>query len=133
MSIKIVTDSGSDLLKEMAEKNNIEIVPLKVQFGEEFFVDGLDIDNNLFYKKMAESTEIPITGLPSPHDFMNVFQKIGPDNEIICITISSVTSGTNQSAHLAKEMLPEYTIEIIDSLNISMSTGMLAVCASQMA
>lgn len=133
MSIRIVADSGSDLLKETAEKHNIEIVPLKVQFGEEVFVDGIDIDNKSFYRKMAESEEIPITALPSPHDFMNTFQKIGPENEIICITISSVTSGTNQSAHMAKEMLPEYKIEIIDSLHISMSTGMLALNASKMA
>lgn len=133
MSIRIVTDSGSDLLKEVAIKNGIEIVPLKVQFGEEVFIDGVDIDHDLFYKKMGESEEVPITALPSPHDFINAFQKIGPENQIICITISAVTSGTNQSAHLAKEMLPEYTIEIIDSLHISMSTGMLALNASKMA
>lgn len=133
MSIRIVTDNGLDLLKKTAVINQIEIVPLKVQFGEEVFVDGVEINHDFFYKKMAESEHIPKTGLPSPQDFVNAFQKIGVDHEIICITISAVTSGTNQSAHLAKEMLPDYTIDIIDSMNISMSTRMLALEASKMA
>ena len=133
MAISIVVDSGSDLLKAVAQGKNIHIVPLKVSFGEESFIDGVDIDHDLFYKKMRESAHIPTTSLPSPQDFVDVFTRLGPGEEIICITISSVTSGTYQSAQIAKDMLPDYKIELVDSLNISMGAGALALRAWEMA
>jgi len=133
MGIRVVVDSGSDLLKEVAKEKRIEIVPLKVVFGEESFTDGVDIDHNSFYKKMKESQHIPATSLPAPQDFVDTFTKHGPEDEIICITISAATSGTHQSARIAKEMLPEYKIELVDSKNISMATGILALKAREMA
>lgn len=133
MGIRIITDSGSDLRKEVAEENDIEIVPLKVLFGDESFIDGQTIDHDLFYKKMKDSAHIPTTSLPSPQEFVDVFTRVGPQLEIICITISSVTSGTHQSAKIAAEMLPGYKIHLVDSLNISISTGALALKASEMA
>ena len=132
MGIRIMVDSGSDLLREVAEEKNIAIVSLKVSFGEESFVDGITIDHDLFYRKMRESQHIPATSLPSPQDFVDAFTRIGPDHEIICITISAVTSGTHQSATIAKEMLPDYKIELVDSLNISMASGALALKACEM-
>jgi DegV family protein with EDD domain len=128
-----MVDSGSDLLKEVAQDKRIEIVPLKVTFGEESFTDGIDIDHDSFYMKMRESKHIPVTSLPSPQDFVDAFTKLGPEHDIICITISSLTSGTHQSAKIAKEMLPDYKIELVDSLNISMATGALALKAWEMA
>ncbi|HSL93029.1 MAG TPA: DegV family protein [Bacillota bacterium] len=132
MAIRLVVDSGSDLLKNVAQERNIEIVPLKVAFGEESFTDGVDIDHDLFYKKMKESEHIPMTSLPSPQDFVDVFTRIGAEHEIICITISSATSGTYQSAKIASETLPDHKITLVDSMNISMATGALALKASEM-
>lgn len=132
MAIRLVVDSGSDLLKEVAHERNIAIVPLKVVFGEESFTDGVSIDHDLFYKKMKESGHIPATSLPAPQDFVDVFTTIGAEHEIICITISAATSGTYQSAKIAIEMLPEQRITLIDSMNISMATGALALKASDM-
>ena len=132
MAIKIVVDSGSDLLREVAKEKGIFIVPLKVLFGEESFIDGVEIDHDGFYKKMGESSHIPVTSLPSPQDFINTFTEIGPEHEIICITISSVVSGTHQSAKIAKESLPDYRIHLVDSLNVSMAAGELALKAWEM-
>ena len=133
MAIRIVVDSGSDLLKAVALQKQIEIVPLKVSFGGESFTDGIDIDHDLFYKKMKESKHIPATSLPSPQDFIDAFTRIGPDHEIICITISSVTSGTYQSAQIAIGMLQDYKIHLVDAMNISMASGALALRACEMA
>lgn len=129
MGIRIMVDSGSDLLKETAQEKAIEIIPLKVSFGEESFTDGVDIDNDSFYQKMKESKHVPATSLPSPQEFVDAFTRIGPDEDIICITISSVTSGTYQSAQIAMEMLPDYKIHLVDSMNISMASGALALKA----
>ena len=132
MAVRLVVDSGSDLRKHVAHERNIAIVPLKVVFGEESFTDGVSIDHDLFYKKMKESEHIPATSLPAPQDFVDVFTTIGTEHEIICITISAATSGTYQSAKIAIEMLPEQRITLIDSMNISMATGALALKASDM-
>ena len=133
MSIVVVTDSGSDIPQELADQLNIHVVPLKVRFGEESYTDRTEMDYDLFYRKMAESEDIPVTSLPSPQDFLDTFEKIGPENQIICITISSAISGTFQSANLAKDMLPDYTIKVIDSRSLSMATGRLALIADEMA
>lgn len=132
MGIRVMVDSGSDLLKDVAQEKNIAIVPLKVSFGDEAFIDGVTIDHDLFYKKMKQSPHIPMTSLPSPQDFIDAFTKIGPEHEIICITISSVTSGTYQSAQIAIEMLHNYKIHLVDALNISMASGALALKACEM-
>lgn len=132
MAVKVVTDSGSDIPQELADKLGIEVVPLKVRFGEENFIDRKEMSYDLFYKKMGESEHVPVTSLPSPQDFLDTFEKIGKENEIICITISSAISGTFQSANLAKNMLKDYSIEIIDSKSLSMVTGRLAIIAHEM-
>ncbi|KJS88387.1 MAG: hypothetical protein JM58_01060 [Peptococcaceae bacterium BICA1-8] len=132
MSIALVTDSAADLPKEYTKKHKIEVVPLTIQIGEEDFFDGVTIDNKLFYEKMAYSQSLPKTSLPSPQKFKEVFQRIGPQKQILCITISSATSGTYQSAMLAKESLPDYQIEVIDSLSISMGTGLQVMKAVEL-
>lgn len=132
MAVKVVTDSGSDIPQELANHLGIEVVPLKVRFGEESYTDRKEMSYDLFYKKMGESEHVPVTSLPSPQDFLDTFEKIGKENEIICITISSAISGTFQSANLAKNMLKDYSIEIIDSKSLSMVTGRLALIAHEM-
>ena len=50
----------------------------------------------------------------------------------MCITLSSGLSGTYESALLAKKMLNQ-EIEVIDSLNASIGTGLQVIKACQMA
>ena len=133
MALRVIVDSGSDLPVLVAQEKNIEIVPLKILFGEESFVDIIELSQDQFYYKMRESKHIPVTSLPSPQDFIDVFKKQSPEDDIVVITISSKISGTHQSAVIAKEMLPEYNIEIVDSLNVSMAAGHLALTAVEMA
>lgn len=133
MSVKVVTDSGSDLPQDLADKLGIEVVPLQVRFGEESFIDRKEMSYDQFYQKMEESDHLPVTSLPAPQVFIDAFRKIGPENEIICVTISSSISGTFESATLAKKLLKEYKIEIVDSQSLSMVTGRLALIAHELA
>lgn len=132
MSVKVVTDSGSDLPQDLADKLGIEIVPLQVRFGEECYRDRKEMDYDLFYQKMGENKDLPVTSLPAPQEFIDTFRKFGPENDIICITISSLISGTFESANLAKNLLKEYNIEVIDSKSLSMVTGRLALIAHEL-
>lgn len=132
MKIRLITDSAADLPKDYVLQHNIEVMPLKIRFGEETFTDGVDMDTNTFYEKMSTSQLLPVTSLPSPQAFKDLFEKDGNGCSILCITISSATSGTYQSALLAANEINHTEIEVIDSLNISMGTGLLVMRANDL-
>ncbi|MFD1737668.1 DegV family protein [Bacillus salitolerans] len=135
MAVRIITDSSSDLPKEIQEKYKIEIVPLYIQFGEEQFKAGVNLDNETFYRKMKESKELPKSACPAPYDFLETYKKFPKDEELIVITISKGLSGTYDSAVLAKNMLleeqPDRTIEVIDSSNGSPGMVLLIIQAAR--
>jgi len=70
---KIVTDSTSALPKEYVEKYDISVVPLKVAFGDEVYRDGIDINPELFFRKVKESSVFPKTSQPSVEDFFQTY------------------------------------------------------------
>jgi DegV family protein with EDD domain len=125
MVVRIVTDSTADLPAELASELGITVVPLIVFFGDDAYLDGVELDNSSFYQKLAASKELPRTSQPPPAAFQEAFQQLideGADG-ILSIHLSSKLSGTYQSACTARDSLPEEArkvpIEIIDSLSIS--------------
>ncbi len=135
MGIKIITDSCSDLPQEILDEYNIGVVPLEIRFGNESYLDRIDISNKDFYKKMREHKELPKTSSPSPQQFINEFE--GPYDDIVVVTISSNLSSTYNSALIAKELYEKKNknkkIHIIDSLNASVGEGLIVLKAAQMA
>jgi DegV family protein with EDD domain len=135
-NVRIVTDSTADLPKEIREQWEIEMVPLKVHFGDETFLDGVTIEASQFYEKLAKAKELPTTSQPAPSDFLDVYRKLAeqPGAEIISIHLSSAFSGTFQSAMLAKSMLEnDADISIVDSKSASCGIGLLVVEAAKAA
>ncbi len=129
--MKIVSDSTADLPESLIDEYGIEIVPLKVHFGEEVFLDWSELKPEEFYHKLANTDILPRTSQPSPADFVKKYKELGVDETIISIHISSELSGTYQSAIMAKEMLPEKDIYIIDSKLASMAHGMVVIEAAR--
>lgn len=104
MGIKIVTDSTSEIGQEEAAKQNISVVPLKSVFGEKEYLEGIDLSSEEFYIKLSQSKKLPTTSQPAPYAFEQVFRQSQEAGEqIIVICISSVLSGTYQSACIAQE------------------------------
>lgn len=136
-AIRIVTDSTSDIPRGIREALGIEMVPLKVHFGEETYLDGITIDSEAFYRKLSEAPALPTTSQPSPMDFLTAYKRLTeePGTQIISIHLSSALSGTYQSANLAKSMLEEAgaDITLVDSRTASYGIGLLAVAAAQAA
>ncbi|OWZ84177.1 DegV family protein [Natranaerobius trueperi] len=133
MTVHIVTDSTCDLPNEILEELNIHYVPLNVHFGEEGYKDKLELEANDFYKKLIENKESihPSTSQPSPGDFVSKYQEIANEEDvIISIHLSSKLSGTYQSANLAKDMLPNYDIRVVDSETASIAMGLLVIKAA---
>jgi DegV family protein with EDD domain len=139
MVVRIVTDSTADLPKEIARDLGITIVPLTVFFGDDAYLDGVDLDNTGFYQKLASSKELPRTSQPSPAAFQEVFQALLDEGAeaILSIHLSSKLSGTYQSACAARDSLSEAAsntpIEIIDSLSISVGMNYAILNAARMA
>lgn len=129
--VKIVTDSTAYLEPEVIARYDIRVVPLKAAFGAEVYVEGVDISNEEFYQKLAESSA-PTTSQPSVGDFTQVYSELAQrGHPILSIHISSKLSGTVSSALAAKNALPQAQIEIVDSLSIAM--GMLIAPAAEAA
>lgn len=132
--IRIVTDSSCDLNNEIAEKYNIEIVPLNIAFGDDIYADG-EIEKAEFYKMMADSPVLPKTSCPSPERFMRSYE--GEEEEILVITLASKLSGTYSTAVLAKSMFeeeyPNKKVAVIDTETGSIGQGLLIVKAAQLA
>ena len=134
MSVKIVTDSTSDLPDDLAKQLDITVVPLNVNFDDVVYKDGIDITEDAFYEKLITSVKLPTTSQPSVGDFLSVYQALSNDgHEIVSIHVSDKLSGTYNSATQAKEALPNSAqVHIIDSQQVSMSLGLIAQHAAEM-
>jgi DegV family protein with EDD domain len=137
MSIHIVTDSTADIPQSVREQLGILMVPLKVHFGADTYLDSITLQPEQFYTKLKQADSLPTTSQPSPVDFLEVYKKIlddDPDGHIISIHLSAALSGTYQSAVMARSMLddPE-RVTVIDSRTASYANGMLSVAAAEAA
>jgi DegV family protein with EDD domain len=134
--VKLVTDSTADISREVCISLGIEVVPLKVHFGNDTYRDGVTLQAEQFYELLKQSSVLPTTSQPSPVDFLEIYKRLNeePDVQIISIHISSELSGTYQSAVLAKSLLKEKAdITTIDSRTASYGFGGIVVAAAEAA
>jgi DegV family protein with EDD domain len=123
-----MTDSTCDLTKSLIESRGIHVVPLYVNFGDLSYRDGVDLTTEELYAKVDELGFLPKSAAVSPGDFVNEFTPfIEQGYDIVCITIGSKLSGTYQSALLAKDMVDESRIHIVDSNNLSSGVGLVVL------
>ncbi len=125
MAIKVIIDSASDISLAEAEKMGVVMLPMTVTFGEEEYLDGVDITPLQFYEKLVESDELPKTSQINAYRFEEEFEKlIKGGHELIVITISSKLSGTYKSARQAAEGF-DGKVRVIDSLNACIGERLL--------
>jgi DegV family protein with EDD domain len=130
--IKIVTDSTADIPEALRQQYDIRLVPINIQFEQETYREGIDIDRPTFFGKLEEC--MPTSSQPSPGQFAEVYEPlVEAGHSVLAVAITSKHSGTYESAVLAKSMLPDAEIEVFDSLSISMGTGYQALAAARAA
>ena len=112
--IRILVDSASDISYTNSE--NILVVPLSVNIGGKSYIDGVELGHDQFYEMLVSSPDFPKTSQPSPQSFVDAYNQLQPEDELICIMLSSGVSGTYQSACLAKSIVDNDNIYVIDSL-----------------
>ncbi|MDP4144397.1 MAG: DegV family protein [Bacillota bacterium] len=131
--IKIITDSTADLPRFIIEKYDIEVLPLLVNFGDESYLDGVDIMLPQLLDKIEHSGIFPTTSQINPERFYNCFKGYLDDGyKIVSLNLSSKLSGSYQSACIAKDMLETEDIVIIDSLNVTSGLGVLVIKACKL-
>ncbi len=134
--VSIVTDSASDLAPETAAAAGITVVPLVVRFGDEEYEAGTELSADAFWEKMlAPGAPLPTTAAASAGTFKEAYDRLFDEgaDAIVCVTVGSKLSATHKSATIARDMLPDRDIEVVDSANASMGIGILALMAAEMA
>ncbi len=137
--IKIIADSTCDLSAEMIERYGIGIAPLTVNIEGKEYKDRVDIQPDTLYG-MIEEVEGISTAMPSPTEYIEIIREAvnGGFHEILCICMSSGTSGAYQSAEIAKEYFYEENpgsnvkIHVVDSMSMSHGSGWLVLKSAMM-
>ena len=131
---KIVTDTTSCLDPVFAGKYHIPVIPQVINFGNDSYIEGIDIDNSTFLKKLRASSVLPKTAAPPVGLFMDAFRELVPSGEtILCIHPSADVSGTVRSAATAAAEFPGADIRIIDTRLVASPLGTLVQLAAQWA
>ena len=133
MSIRIVIDSTSDIPKEFIEKHNIIMLPLTVNFGEDSYLDKVELNSDEFFDKLTRSDNLPTTSQVTPEKFIEAFNKILQEgDQVLGIFLGSDLSGTYESAYIAKETIGDDRIHLIDSRSVCLGTFSLIIEAVQL-
>jgi DegV family protein with EDD domain len=138
-SIAIITDTDASLPANLAERYGIRQVPILIQFGGETLRTEIDIDDVTLFARVDREGKLPTTSAPSPGQFLEAYQAAfaaGAD-AIVCFCVSSAISATYgaavTAAATAKEILPDRTIEVVDTRVVSMAQGFMALAAAEAA
>jgi len=137
VAVRVVTDSTADLSKDQARALGISVVPLTVQFGEEVYRDGVDLESAEFFSKLATTKVMPTTAAPAPGLFEETYRQLireGADG-ILSIQLSSKLSATYSSAVQGAEPLKDQSvpIEVVDSRSVSGGIGIPVMAAARAA
>ena len=136
MTVKIVTDSVSDLPPQVVKELGITVVPLNVRFGTEVYRDGIDLTSEQFYHRLEYDETLPVTSVPAPATFAEAYDKVAEEtDEILAIIVTSKLSATYevavQSIGLMKRKCQR--IEVVDSQWAIMAEGFIAITAARAA
>ena len=131
--VKIVIDSASDITEKEAKELGLGFLPIEVRFGDEEYLDGIDITAETFYDKLESSNTFPKTSQINPFRFEEYFaQETSDGSEIVMITLSSKISGTYQSALEGAKNLKD-KVYVVDSLNACLGERILGLYALKLA
>ena len=135
MTIKIVTDSASDMPVELADSLGIEVVPVNVIFGSEQFKDGVELSADEFYERLIDGEHHPTTSAPSIGQVVQIYEELGQDADgIVSIHVSSKLSATYGVAEqAAAQASVDCPIKVIDSLQASQGVAMSVIAAAKVA
>lgn len=134
--VRVVTDSACDLPDELMTEKGIGLVSLRIRFGDEEFVDRVELSTKEFWSRCAGFSGLPETSAPSPGQFQEAFEAMaaqGADG-VVCVNLSSKMSATIESARQAARALEgQLTVRVVDSLSVTLGHGLIVLHAAEVA
>jgi DegV family protein with EDD domain len=129
--VKIIADTTACLPEEVARRYNIPVIPQIINFGNESYYEGSQIDHADFLVRLKSCRELPKTAAPPPELFVREFERLVPRGDtILCIHPSQDVSGTVRSATVAARDFPEADIRVIDTRTIATPLGTMVELAA---
>lgn len=130
--IALVTDSTCDIPADWREQYDITVVPLTIIFGNEQYLDGVDLRPEDFYTRLETEKAHPTTSQPAPKAFLEAYQQAAAKGAeaVLVITISGAMSGTIESARRAAAESP-IPVHILDGKSNSMGIGWQVIAAAR--
>lgn len=135
MTVRIVTDSVSDLPPQVAKELGITVIPLNVRFGEQVYRDGIDMTTEQFYHRLVHNKAFPVTSVPSPATFAEAYNRLAEEtDEILVITLTSKLSATYEVALQSIGLMKrKCRVEVVDSKWAVMAQGFIVITAARAA
>ena len=132
--VAIVTDSGADIPLDELERLGIQMVPVRLSFGDREYLDGVSLTAADFYRMLAEEPEAPLTSQPPAQDFSRTYSLLTSHGyDVVSVGLSEHLSGTIAAARQAASRVEEGNVRVIDSLNATTGQGLLAMAAAEAA
>ncbi|HWO88433.1 MAG TPA: DegV family protein [Gemmatimonadales bacterium] len=131
--VAVVADTGCDLPDELVDRHGIGLVPLQVILDDRVYRDRLDIAPSDFYRRLRAGA-VPTTSQPTVAQFSEAFQHACAGAEsVVAVILSGALSGTFANAESARRALGHSRLHLFDSRTVTLSQGMLAIRASELA
>ncbi len=136
MTVRIVTDSACDLSDADLEEWGIGLVPLSIRFGDDEFIDRTELSTDEFYRRLANSEDLPETAAPSPGAFAAMFNSMAEDgaDAVVCINLSEALSATIQAARTAASSDDvSIPVHVINSKSVTGGLGSIVLSCAKAA
>jgi DegV family protein with EDD domain len=133
-AVAVITDSAADLPESEMQRLNIHMVPARVNFGDQDFLDKVGLSTAEFYRKLRTEPVLPRTSQPPPGDFRRQFEfLLSHHRELVYVGLSRAVSGTLQSAETAAQRGHPERTHVFDTGNASGGEGLLVLRAAELA
>jgi DegV family protein with EDD domain len=135
MTIRIVTDSTCDLPEEVVTEHGITVVPLYINFGDQSYLDGVELSRQEFYERLPDCDPPPTTAVPGTEMFRQAYERLVGEGatEVLSIHISISLSAVVDVARLAAQETDSVPVTVLDSGQLSLGTGFLVLAAAKAA
>lgn len=134
--IKIVTDSTCDLPEEVIQQYEITVIPCYVNMNGKSYLDGVELSRKDFFEQLPTADPLPTTSAPGIGSFINAYKELAVEHGatgIISIHISKTLSNIVNIAEIASESFDMVPVRVIDSGQLSMGLGLLALIGAKKA